>query len=210
MTLDSLKNSNIHIFLIEEIRRKLTEMGKTNWKIQLFWVKAHIGTQGNELANTLAKEAAMNADIKACYKKVPKSVVISELGEISVEKWKREWDNTTKGEITNEHFPVVADRLNMKINITHYFTSMVKGHGNTRSYLHRFKITETPTCPCGTKDQTIDHLLFKCELLNKERDSLISTVLKTDVWPISKYKLIRKHFKIFAKFTNEISFDKLN
>ena len=38
----------------------------------------------------------------------------------------------------------------------------------------------------------------------------MSAVLKTDVWPISKDKLIRKHLKIFAKFTNEISFDKLN
>jgi len=53
-------------------------------------------------------------------------------------------------------------------------------------------------------------LLFECELLNKERDSLTSTVLKADVWPVSKNKLIRKHFKIFVKFTNEISFDKFN
>jgi hypothetical protein len=48
------------------------------------------------------------------------------------------------------------------------------------------------------------------ELLNKKRDSLISAVLQTDVWPISKETLIRKHFKIFVKFTNEILFDKLN
>jgi ribonuclease HI len=34
MTLDSLKNSNIHTFLTEEIRRKVAEMGKINWKIQ--------------------------------------------------------------------------------------------------------------------------------------------------------------------------------
>jgi hypothetical protein len=145
-----------------------------------------------------------------CYKKVQKSVVISELGEISVEKWQREWDQTTKGKITKEYFPIVADRLNMKINITYNFTSMVMGHRNIRSYLHRFKMPETPTCLCGTKDQTIDHLLYECELLNKERDSLISTVLKTDVWPVSKKTLIRKHFKIFVKFTNKISFDKLN
>jgi hypothetical protein len=87
---------------------------------------------------------------------------------------------------------------------------VVTGHGNIRSYLHRFKILDTPTCSCGTKDQTVDHLLYECELLNKERDSLKSTVLQTDVWPISKETLIRKHFKIFVKFTNEISFDKLH
>jgi len=210
MTLDSLKNNNIHTFLIEEIRRKLTEIGKRHWKIQFCWVKAHFGIQGNELADTLTKEAATNADIKECYKKVPKSVVISGLSEISVGKWQKEWDQTTKGKITKEYFPVVADKLNTRINITHNFTSMVTGHGNIRSYLHRFKIIDKPTCPCGTKDQTIHHLLYEYGLLNKERDSLKSSLLKTDIWPTSKNRLIRKHFKIFAKFTNEISFDKLN
>jgi len=102
MTLDSLKNNNIHTFLIEEIRRKLMEMGKTNWKIQFCWVKVHVRTQGNELADTLAKEAATNADIKECYKKVPKSVVISELSEISVGRWQMDWNQTTKGKITKE------------------------------------------------------------------------------------------------------------
>jgi hypothetical protein len=86
---------------------------------------------GNKLADTLAKEAAMKADIKECYKKVPKSVVISEFGEMSVQKWQREWDQTTKGKITKEYFTIVADRLNMKTNITHNFTSMVTG---TRKY----------------------------------------------------------------------------
>jgi hypothetical protein len=65
-------------------------------------------------------------------------------------------------------------------------------------------------CPCGTTDQKIDHLLYECELLIKERDNLMSAVLKTDVWPISKNELIKKHFKVFAKFTKEISLDKLN
>jgi hypothetical protein len=85
MTLDSLKYSKIHTFLVEEIRRKLTQMGKINWKIQLCWVKAYIGIQGNELAATLTREAATKTDIIECYKKVPKSVVKNKPGEISVE-----------------------------------------------------------------------------------------------------------------------------
>jgi len=113
MTLDSLKNSKIHTFLIKEIRRILTEVGKINWEIQLCWVKARTRIQGNELADTLAKEAAMNADITECCKKVPKSVVISELGEVSVEKWQRKWDQTTKGKITKEYFPIIAKYKNI-------------------------------------------------------------------------------------------------
>ena len=132
MTLDSLKNSNIHTSLIEEIRRKLTEMRKINCKIQFSWIKGHVVILGNELADALAKEAAKKADIIECYKKVPKSVVICELGERSVENCQREWDQTKKGQITKEYFGAVTDRLNMKINITHSFTCMGTGHGNVR------------------------------------------------------------------------------
>jgi hypothetical protein len=81
-----------------------------------------------------------------CYKKVPKSVMRSEFGEKSVEKWQRDWDQTTKGQITKEYFPIVAGRLNMKINITYNYTTMVTGHGNIRSYLHSFRILDTPNC----------------------------------------------------------------
>jgi hypothetical protein len=136
--------------------------------------------------------------------------VTSELGSKSVEKWQMEWDQTTKGKITKEYFAVVAERLKMKLNITQNFTCMATGHGNIRSYSHRFKITDTPIYPCGTTDQTIDHLLYECQLLTKERDNLISAVVKAGVWPISKSELIRKYLKVFAKFTNEISLDKLH
>jgi ribonuclease HI len=77
ITMDSLKNGNIHTYIIEEIRRNVAEMGEIKWKIQFCSVKAHDGIQGNEMANTIAKEAATNVDIIECYKKVPKSVVLS-------------------------------------------------------------------------------------------------------------------------------------
>jgi len=146
------------------------------------------------------------------YKKMPKSTVIRELNEGSLIKWQREWDKTTKGQITKDFFPVIQDSLKMKIKVTPIlvFTTMTTGHGNIKSYLHRFKIIESPTCPCGTTEQIIDHLIFHCELLGKERDKLIPGVSKTDNWPLSKNRLISEHFKSFSKFIHEISLEKLN
>ena len=113
-----------------------------------------------------------------CFDKVPISVVKSELEALSVKKWQREWDQSTKGQITKQYSPDITARLNMKLNLTHNFTLMVTGHGNINSYLHRFRIKETPKCTCGTQDQTIDHLLSECELLRKERNVLTTNVLK--------------------------------
>lgn len=141
---------------------------------------------------------------------MPKSVIKSELEATSIEKWQMEWDNTTKGKTTKDYFPEVTERLNTKINLTQNFTTMVTGHGNIKSYLHRFKLIESPKCPCGHNDQTVDHLLLECALLQKERDCLISAVSRTDNWPTNKYLLITKHYKAFARFTKQIPLELLN
>jgi len=46
ITLNSLKNNTNHAFLIEEIRKKLTEMKTTNWTIEFCWVKLMLGSKG--------------------------------------------------------------------------------------------------------------------------------------------------------------------
>jgi hypothetical protein len=49
---------------------------------------------------------------------------------------------------------------------------VVTGHGKNRAYLHRFKLAESVTCPCNKEDQTVDHLLNKCALIQTQRELL--------------------------------------
>jgi len=91
ITLDKLRNTKIHTYLIEETRRKIIEMNKANWEVKLCWVKAHAGIMENELADTLAKKAAKNESLTDEYNRIPKSVVTRELEEESVRKWQRNW-----------------------------------------------------------------------------------------------------------------------
>ena len=80
----------------------------------------------------------------------------------------------------------------------------------TNSYLHRFKIIKAPTCPCGNRDQNIDHIILECKLLNKGRNILKQSILKTNDWPTNRRDLIKKHIKYFMKFTNTIPLDGIN
>ena len=82
------------------------------------------------MADELAKEAATNNDIKECYDRITKSAVKSELSENSETKWEIEWDRTTKCVTMKLYFPKVADRLQLKINVTPNLTVMVTGHGS--------------------------------------------------------------------------------
>jgi hypothetical protein len=95
----------------------------------------------------------------------------------------------------------------MKIQLTQNLTAIVSGHGKTRDYLHRFKIIEQPTCPCGKGDQTTDHIIYARETLTKERQTQEDS--NTNKWPANKCDLII-HYKEFTKIINEIQFDKLN
>jgi hypothetical protein len=98
----------------------------------------------------------------------------------------------------------------MELNLTQNFTAIVTGHGKTKEYLHRFKIIEDPTCTCGKAVQTTDHLIFECETLTEEGKNLKTTALQKGKWPINKKDLIRKHYREFVKFVNDIPFDNLN
>ena len=45
------------------------------------WVKAHVGTYGNELAGQLAKAAEQNRDTSISYNKITKWILISAIEE---------------------------------------------------------------------------------------------------------------------------------
>ena len=178
----------------------MIEMENQDWKIEFNWIKAHAGHNGNELADQIAKEAATNSDIE-CYKRIPKSTVRRELSDNSVTKWQGDWDYTTKGAITKIYFPKITDRLKLKINMTPNSTTMIKRHGNINLYLFKNKIRVSPMCSCKRGEQTIDHILFGCELVEQERDRLKAAVLRSEKWPVSKDILINRYSKNFKKFT---------
>jgi hypothetical protein len=82
-------------------------------------------------------------------------------------------------------------------------------HGNIKAYLHKYKIQESPICSCKRGEQTVDHVINDCKLLEEERDRLKAAGMRTDNWPVSKNYLIKNFNKGFITFTNFINFDKL-
>jgi hypothetical protein len=85
-------------------------------------------------------------------------------------------DSTTKGLATQQFFPNIKDRLTKKIKLTPNFSATASAHGKTKAYLHRFRITETPDCPCNGGEQTVEHLLYDCIKRQKERNKLIRNI----------------------------------
>jgi hypothetical protein len=78
-----------------------------------------------------------------------------------------------------------------------------------RSYLQRFKIMESPECPCANGNQTVDHLLYDCSKLNNETEQLIAHISKEDNWPIRKSELVNKYLKQVIHYIISNDYEKL-
>ncbi|GJQ67634.1 hypothetical protein Trydic_g8425 [Trypoxylus dichotomus] len=111
--------------------------------IELVWTRAHVGTQGNERADELAKEAAADADdgTLLAYAFASEKTVNSAIAKESQREWQTRWENAA--------------------NVGLSATQLITGHGNFGAYLHRIGRRDSADCECGGED-TAGHVLFDC------------------------------------------------
>ena len=103
IALDSIKNLNNHSHLIEEIRKRLLNLERSDWTVVFSRVKAHTGILGNELADQLAKAAARDNHETVSYNRVPMSTLHRELEETKL-NWKKRWKKAQRLPKPNNSF----------------------------------------------------------------------------------------------------------
>ena len=144
-------------------------------KIELFWVKAHVGLEGNERADVLAKDAALKLKTKAVYDSCPISYVKRQIRKRTLDDWNRRYMEAETAGTTKLFFPdaVEAYATIRKVELDPLIVQIMTGHGGFSQYLHRFKCKESPACLCDEeKEETVEHLLVECPIYGENRMKL--------------------------------------
>ena len=127
----------------------------------------------------------------------------------------RDWQTNNhtlceKGAQCRSFFPTVEQRLKIRIPITPEFTAVVSGHGKTKTYLHRSKLTDNPMCPCNEGEESVEHLIHACRILEPQRSSLIQHITtRGGIWPPTNNELVAKYLSALSRFVKSIDFSKL-
>ncbi|KAL7295034.1 hypothetical protein TKK_0011636 [Trichogramma kaykai] len=95
-------------------------------------------------------------------------------------RWEERWSNSVKGKITREFFPSVVHRLNSEhIELDHYVSQFLTGHGDFKAKLSGMGLSESSLCACGA-EETTGHVLLDCERLECTRVELKQWLSDTD------------------------------
>ncbi|GBL74311.1 hypothetical protein AVEN_235298-1 [Araneus ventricosus] len=154
--------------LVEEFRALVDET------VSLHWVKAHIGTAGNEAADKAAKEASTRLTIDV-HLQLPERSFETQCKQQLLKHWQSTWEDeeNRKGRLTFSILPKVSrSRCIDNRSITQAATN----HGFCPSYFRCFHIKKTCTCRCGedTSDH-IQHYVQHCPLTSHLRSKIRST-----------------------------------
>ncbi|CAI6372289.1 unnamed protein product [Macrosiphum euphorbiae] len=102
-----------------------------------------------------------------------------------LEQWQVRYVTTDKGEWTKKMIPSVVERYHLPMEMDHYTSQILTGHGDFRGKLYGFKLVNSPTCECALGgSETVAHVLLKCRRTTSQREELKQALEREgQVWP---------------------------
>lgn len=154
-------------YLLRDVVQGIDKLRDAGIRVQIHWIPAHVGVQGNEEADKAAKAAAKGS--KVYTRKVYHLLATCKqsLRRRVARQWAGEWENGTSGRATflleKEPNPkVLAKHNGIRRPLSSLITQLRTGKIGLAHYLHKIQRRDSPRCPCSQGIQTVRHVLTEC------------------------------------------------
>ncbi|CAL4118088.1 unnamed protein product [Meganyctiphanes norvegica] len=200
--------------LTNTIRNLAITLFENDITITLQWVPSHVGVDGNEQADRIAKEA--NSNLIPIPYPLERKEIKRMVNNAMRNTWQRNYDSIKH----DLHIGIIKPNIESwtwsfyeKRNLETIITRLRIGHVELNAYLHNFNMLDNPNClHCNTPETpkhylmsctkfTNERAIFKQRLINEEVPTFdVKTVMGGGAFPSEKQKVI---IKTLAKFINE-------
>ncbi|GBO41479.1 hypothetical protein AVEN_82685-1 [Araneus ventricosus] len=152
--------------LVWVLREKCLDLMTTR-NLRLYWVKAHVGVMGNEVADRYAKEATARPAVDMELLRTTSDFQREARAEL-LSLWQTRWVQSETGRQTAQFFPLVD--LVPKLHNSNTM-QIITGHGRFPHYFKRFNISDTDICGCGSLGDA-NHYITDCRYTSDLRSKL--------------------------------------
>ena len=166
--------------LYYNIQRNVKQLLLLGICVTLHWIAGHVDLPGNDKSDTLAKEAAQEAEnMTSSRLTIAWNEAKSRLNKNAHKRWTNRISQLTR----NFHLPppsVKSFKSSMsRIAEIRYFRLKL-GHTRLKDHMNRIMPTEfpSPICDCGVDRETVEHFLLNCPLHLKQREIMIEMIVR--------------------------------
>ena len=159
-------------------------------EIAIAWIPAHVGIQGNEEADRLAR-SIVTAPVSPRETSMSKSEIKNAMKHHCSKLWDERYKSTGKG----AHYKIFQPSTMQNLTtISNRKTSTIifrlqTGHCGLKKHLHRIGLSDSPNCDRCHVPETVDHFLHHCPQYSHKRSPIISRTQQLDI-PFSLISLL--------------------
>ncbi|XP_063952156.1 uncharacterized protein LOC135153466 [Lytechinus pictus] len=183
MAMTSSLHSSSFPEVVSRTNKNITLLRSRGTTVTITWIAGHANIMGNELADQLAKDAALEA---ASSSSLASAITLHKESAKTMRKnteklWQRRWDRSTKGRWTYQLQPTVARKSahsSLPRSTEVKLMRMLTGHTKLNDNMHRIfpHNHPSPNCSCNRDRETIEHVLLHCSLYESSRLKMIQTI----------------------------------
>ena len=166
-------------YFLGKIRDLLSALIVRSYRITLVWVPSHCSIPGNESADSLAKEGALNGEI---YERpIAFNEFFSEVRRRTLVNWQDSWNRDDLGRWLHSIIPKVSTNpwfkgLDVGRDFIPVMSRLMSNHYTLDAHLHRVGLAATNPCVCGDGYHDIEHIVWSCAEYRGPRSQLIDSL----------------------------------
>jgi ribonuclease HI len=177
----------------KQAKRIINTTKKTNKNIIIKWIPAHVGIDGNERADELAKSGTTSGELSNYKLQLRDAYTILE--RENQQRWREAF--TTKSEEKGKDYFSIVNQLeetpwynNIKLTsrATRTINRVLTNHAYTPSWLARMKVQEKGKCEQCNVEDDVHHILYKCPRFDQHRQQYTTLVNQTSLKTIYENK----------------------